>query len=112
MIRKKGYCFNFHFSGHHGSAGSMMCEKCNKKVDSMTHDWVSYSFPTKHDWKYVTQHRDCTEDQSGWLKVERAKITFDNDVKKAIAIINTFKDDSGGYSSAFHTALSKLGVIE
>jgi hypothetical protein len=112
MISKKGYCFNFHFSGSHSSSGNMMCEKCNQKVTPMAQDWVSYTLPIKDDWKYATQHRDCTDDQTGWVKIEQDQLKFDNDVKKAIEVINAFKNNDGEYTDAFLVALDKLGLVE
>jgi hypothetical protein len=71
----KPYGHNYHFAGGGCSSGRMICAKCNQPVFNHAHDWVSYrkTFRDEHgalDWKYVTHHRACYADQSGWLKIE------------------------------------------
>jgi hypothetical protein len=72
MILAKPHSFQYHFAGRGGSAGTMICPVCNQPVMNHAHDWVEYTKPMKDDWKFVSVHRKCYADQSGWEKIERA----------------------------------------
>ena len=68
----KPYNHNYHFAGGGCSAGRMICSTCNEPVFNHAHDWVAYRQDRNGDWGYVTHHRKCYADQSGWEKIEAA----------------------------------------
>lgn len=72
MILAKPHSFDYYFAGSGCSAGTMICPVCNQPVMDHAHDWVVYTKPVKDDWKFVSVHRKCYGDQSGWEKIERA----------------------------------------
>lgn len=69
----KPYSHCYHFAGSGSSAGAMICAHCHQPIFNHAHDWLSYKKDTGGDWGYVTFHRKCREDQSGWTKIEAAQ---------------------------------------
>lgn len=91
----KPYNFNYHFAGSGGSAGTMICPVCNQPVMDHAHDWVEYTKPMKDDWKYVTVHRKCYADQSGWEKIEHARKKADDRRNQIMAALRKTASELG-----------------
>lgn len=105
--------YNYHTFNSGTYCGSMICNKCNKKIEQEKEEWVSYQKSNKfNDWKYITIHRGCFKDQSGWLKIEREKKEFDLNVKRALECIKSFKKSDGEFEDYFLEALIKEELIE
>lgn len=68
----KPYGHQFFFKGCTHQHGRMICCHCNKPVSGKDGDWGVYQKTIGNDWKYVTFHRSCHPDQSGWVKQEQA----------------------------------------
>ena len=103
----------YHFSGCKTKCGRMICAKCGKNIDSLTNDWLEAKKSDKeHDWKYVTWHRDCVEQQNGWLNIEKKiqayRVRVDL-IKDTLIKLNGGESD---FAEEFITALGELGLIE
>tara|TARA_B100000929_G_C15260008_1_gene336380 strand:+ start:230 stop:517 length:288 start_codon:yes stop_codon:yes gene_type:complete len=84
----------------------MICPGCNKSIDGYVQDWLSYQKHSKGDWKYVTWHRECCEDQSGWEKLEQK---IENDEAEILAIMEDIQKCREGCSpDNFAEALDRL----
>lgn len=70
----KPYGHDYSFAPSRNSAGTMICAKCNQPILSELQDWMHYTKTSKGDWAYVCFHRECCDDQSGWEKLEKAKV--------------------------------------
>ena len=93
---KKEYGFQFRFAGGGVSAGLMQCPVCNKPVKRKHHDWLlSKKTVDIDDWAYVTRHRKCVKDQSGWEKIEKERIKFNLDVECAVTALNEIYNQFG-----------------
>lgn len=69
----KPYGHQYFMAGNLSSRGLMVCAKCNQPIFNHAHDWMAYQKPENGDWGYVCFHRKCYDDQSGWLKIEKAE---------------------------------------
>ena len=86
----KPYGHQYFFVNSGCITGTMICPKCNQPIMDHAHDWVSYQKSCKDDygwddWKYVTFHRKCYDDQSGWIKIEKAQAVANNKHQYAIS---------------------------
>jgi len=94
----KPYSHSYHFAGGGCSTGRMICEKCNQPIFNHAHDWVSYQMDYRGpdgwmDWKYVTHHRACYPDQSGWTKLEKKARQEEDRVNSIMAALDKICSD-------------------
>lgn len=100
------YNHKYYFKGSGCMAGCMICPSCNKPIDSDSQDWLCYQKHSKYDWKYVTWHRSCCKDQSGWEKLEN-KFAKDEAEIEAI-MVDIQKCREGRSPEHFAEALDRL----
>jgi hypothetical protein len=104
-----GYNYVHHFAGASVHYGNMKCVHCQQKIDSEEHDFLVYEKDKKGTSRYITRHRDCTEKQAGWIKIEKKRVQFKSDVAFAEKTLTKFKNEDGDFSDAFLEALENLG---
>lgn len=89
----KSYDHEYFFSGSGSLKGSMVCRACNNPIFNHNQDWMVYKKNKSYDWAYYCFHRKCSDNQSGWLKFEKAlQRKKDKAVKLNYAINNLCKD--------------------
>lgn len=109
----KFYGHWYHFGGCGSTTGNMMCRACGNKIDEYADHWMEAQEDTEdYDWQYVTWHRKCCKDQSGWERIERKE-------KKRIERVKEIKRDflkydigDGKFEDLFYVALEELGLID
>jgi hypothetical protein len=102
----------FVFAGTGGSAGTMICAQCHKPIDSKTQDWAFWKKTKNGDWGYVSAHRRCLPDQSGWEKQIKEKMEAEKRYKAILHDLRTTASKFGitdGYYFA-EAAADALGI--
>jgi len=111
----KGYGHTYEFAkiDCHSSVGRMICVNCNKIISPQTDDWIYWQKDDKDgDWKYLTAHRDCTKNQSGWEKIERTKKGYAERVNDIKNYLLKYRNSNGDFDCAFIDALDQSGFFE
>lgn len=108
---KKEYDHEYNFAGSYSSCGQMLCAVCVERVDSLTQDWVATkrSLPG-FDWEYLTRHRDCTEDQSGWELIDKQKADREAKIIEYTRWFELQMDDEGELPDELFEAMGRLGL--
>ena len=80
--------FGYHFAPSATvTAGNMICELCNNKIDSKTQDWASYQQHTKYDWGYKSFHRKCAKSDDAWNSITQKTASEKQAAKECLANI-------------------------
>lgn len=80
----KPYDKEYHFAGHSGTTGTMICIACSQPIFNHAHDWMEQRRDKAGDWFFETMHRKCCADQSGWEAIEKEQKKAAD--KKAVAM--------------------------
>ena len=106
----KEYGHVYHHAGGGCQVGKMACAVCRENIDSDTEDWLETKKEIDYDWGYISRHRVCVKDKSGWLRIEKENARHEKEVDILVATLSKYKDETGDYSSVFYDALSKLDI--
>ncbi len=104
----KPYDKTWYFAGSGTMTGLMRCAGCQNRISSDKEDWLSYKKSAKGDWKYVTWHRVCCSDQSGWEKYEKEWEAGEAEVRAIMKDLSKYLDNSGYFSLYFSEAVDRL----
>lgn len=85
--------------------GQMKCKSCGSEINPTSDDYSCKQQTLKHDdWKYVTEHRKCATNQSGWLSLEKKQKRFNEEVATIESLLKSFD------SNALATAIANIEV--
>lgn len=110
---RREYSREYVFKGNLYEAGNMICRVCGERIDSQTQDFMVSKRNTKGGgWEYVTRHRACVIQQSGWEAIEREMEEREQRIKNVLSDFSKYKDKDGEYSDEFWVALDRIGVFD
>ena len=76
----KEYGHVYHHAGGGCQVGKMACAVCRENIDSDTEDWLETKKEIDYDWGYISRHRVCVKDKSGWLRIEKENARHEKEV--------------------------------
>lgn len=106
----KAYNKIYHLKGSGTTAGRMVCESCKQKIDGYTQDWLEAKRDADGDWGYVSWHRACVQDHSGWLRIEKEIADKELEVNRIVESLSEYLDEDERFNDCFTEALSRLGL--
>jgi hypothetical protein len=113
MGKPYGHCY--HFKGGGNQTGTMVCASCQKPIDGMVDDWMSYQKSKSHDWAFHCFHRRCYKDNIGWMVIEKRHAKAVARSKDILADLNAVAEKYGitdTYEFAESACLSIGGNLE
>lgn len=106
----KAYGHRYYHQGSNTSCGDLICSKCHKVIDNKTQDWKCAKKDDKYgNWRYILHHRNCTDDQSGWIKIEEKAKEESIIVNEITEFLAKYLERDGCFSDYFYAAMDKLG---
>jgi hypothetical protein len=84
---------NYQLSPSGTSAGRMICCTCGKKIDNKSQDFSIHQKTLPHDdWKYVTEHRKCAKNDTGWKRLEKAIHVREAEINRIVGILDSLDE--------------------
>lgn len=90
------YDIQSHLAPFSGSIGEMVCGHCGEPILAKTEDFrEAKKSCSQEGWRYVTHHRTCLLNQTGFIKEERDRASRFDHRSRLLAAAIAFRDEWG-----------------